>query len=352
MPMHHSAFSSLLLVSALLAQTPPTPRPTAPATTPPAVAGPTEQERLLRILSGAHSGGRDKLALSPLIRKLKPFLAASDAQVRRLATQGVELGVLGLLVEQQADFRDAMRALLVEGIRLAVEHPPEEGALDMMKEAAAAVGQPGGAFDTIVGRMREILRTGDEIQKCFHRMRSTVRAMVDGEDLVAMAPRTLALAATAVPGPNGIQVTSDVQLTVTNTSSRTLPSVTVIVDVAMDQRKIDAAIRAEKARWAEADPFVPDEMKALQADNLANALRYYERLRLGYGTMVHVPVLAAGSAVRLPFASAGDVDQVVEAVQVLVVTGAKNRHSESLDVAALRKAIENAVKRQPPRRRR
>lgn len=39
-------------------------------------------------------------------------------------------------------------------------------------------------------------------------------------------------------------------------------------------------------------------------------------------------------------------------LQVLVVPGAENRHRESLDVAALRKAIENAVERQPPRRRR
>ncbi len=349
--------STLLLLGRVSGQdVPPKPEPSS-GTTRSQPEGPTERERLLRILSGAHTGGPNKVALSPLIRKLKPFLASSDEAVRQLASQGVELGVLGLLIEQQSDFRGATRALLIEGVRLAVEHPPEEGTLVTMKEAAAAAAEPGSAFDMLVSQMREMLRTGDEIQKCFNRMRKSVRSLVDLEGLEALGAKDLAFKVTPVADRNGITTSSDMQLTVQNNSGRTLHSMTVIVDVVMDDRLVDAAIRAERARWAQADPYVPEELRELQAENLANALSYYERLRLGYGTMVHVPALVAGSSVKLPFASAGDIDHVVDSVRLLVVVDDERRHRDSLDVPAMRKAIEEAVKRQqarrpgPPRRR-
>ncbi len=187
-------------------------------------APPTERQRLLRAISGAYAGGPSKRPLSPLVRTLKPFTESEDASVRKLAGQGIQLGALGMLIERQSDFRGEARQLLVEAATLAITHSGEDGVLGMLPDAAKTVGQPGGAFDQAIARMRSILQTGDEIQRCFNRMRRTVRDMVDSQQLPTLEESAFTFQMTPVRGAGGLRMMSDVQLTVVNRSGRKLPA--------------------------------------------------------------------------------------------------------------------------------
>ena len=303
-----------------------------------APSAPTERQRLLRVLSGPQVGGPKQPKLSSLIRSLKPFARSNDQVVRELARQGIHMGALGLALETNSRFDAEARALLQEAV---------VSAGSPTSDPVEAFTEPGGAFEQAIAHMRSLLEGQDEIRRIANAMRQRARAMADDPKLPDLGDRELVLQVKPVPGRGGLEPSSDVHLTIVNKSGRKLPAVTIVVDVAMDARKIDRQIAIERQRWDPANTIAETMgFGDLQQANMQNALMHYESLRLGYGTVIFLPSLGAGGSLKLSLASAGDLYYVVDTAKVLVVSEGECRYERSLDLVAVRGVMDQIIAKQ------
>lgn len=316
-----------------------------------APAEPTDRQKVLGAVSGDYAGG-PSTAMTVRIKRLQALMNSQDPQVLAVAKLALGIDSLYTLINKQADFSAEGRMLTAQAIAFALTSDDDDSLFDMLRQATDAINMKGGAVDMALNRIREIMDSGDNIQRTQNALRRAVKRMVlePGEPALNAGDLSITFSPVGKAGEQ-FRTSSEGYLTLSNRSGRTLPAVTCIVDVHTSNAKVDAAIAEEKRRWA-----VPSLVTvgvgvdpALQKRNLENALRYYERLRLGYGMMVYVPALRPGANVKFDFATLGDIDHVVDAVDVLVVSEGVGKHTASLDVDSMRKEIERVVRAQMER---
>lgn len=312
-----------------------------------AASAPTERQKLLTAISGEYVGGRSAPSFRVRIKRLQELMVSEDPQIQEVTKLALGLNTLYALINKQADLSAEGRLFMAQILGYALTS--DGGPTDSLREAANVVNAKGGAIDLGIERVRGIMDRGDEIQKAQNSLRNAVKRMVRGPALPSFDPQE-DFSIAFKPGKPGEQLRPSSQgyLSLTNRTGKPLQAVTCVVDVRTNDRKVDAAIAAEKQRW-----LIPSAISEglgvdpeLQKRNLENVLRYYERLRLGYGMMIHVPTIRPGATVKFEFASLGDIDHVVDAVEVLIVSEGVGACTTTVDVESMRKETERVVRAQ------
>lgn len=306
----------------------------------------SERMSLMAAMSEEYYTGTQRVAHPHRIEDLAAFRDSKDPSVQRLVKSAIGIHLLFEITNRKRDFTlEAAKfyAELAEYALTSLDSPPSEA----LHEVGRIFGSRGGAVDRAAERLRSIMADSVEIQRSQNAMREAARAM-----LAAGAPGDLLgieVRFETPSSPNGsvTPVTAGFAV-VTNRTKEPLHDLAIVTDVRMNRARIEKMWEAEYAHWVQAramEALLGVDEASWQKRVEARRLRA-ERAKLGYGGVVYVERIPAGSSVRVLLGPLGDIDQIAETVTVSCFAEGVGATRMDLDVEAMRETIMRVVKAQ------
>lgn len=303
-----------------------------------------------RYFIGSRPGGIDR----PSIETLAPFMESGDSDVKDVVKRVLGIAVLYDLMNATSDFTVEARRLQLEALAFALT-AEDSPSIKELRRAGEWLGAEGGAIDQAAERFRELIATSVSIQKSQNQLRHRVRAM-----LAQRAPEELPegslIIRFEVPNVADGRITTATTgyATVTNRTGATLYDLAIVVDVEMNADAIEKMWQAELRHWENAR--VMEAMFGVDGASWEKRVEAHrlraERAKLGYGSVVLVDRLSAGSSVKVLLGPLGDIDRIFQTATVTCYRENIGWTQAHLDVSEMRATIRRVVEAQTEREQR